>query len=183
MKSEKKKKTKEKIENVLLWLALLVVVNFFLILIQTVTFYTISPKEGKEVVIGYDTGVKIFSKVKFTLDNRNCIKITQKDNLLVEGCLCSKEDYNLNKKILEEAGNDIVENGQKKKLDYYIYKLDGDYYYLAEFEKNDNICITAMTDIENISEKEAVDLFHKFRATKGIGYYIAKVIETLYSDD
>ena len=168
------KKT-EVVKNVLIWIIAIVVINAFLFVIQTVDFYTGKTNDGEKIVIGFDRGFGgVFSSWKFNIDSNNNLTVNKKDTQMLSGYLATSEYVRQTKESLQQSSVPVVKSDNRKKLDYAIYNDSGVYYYLATCESPESMGIVAWSTSQ-ISDEEAIDLFERIQATKGVGYYVSCV--------
>lgn len=161
------------IKGILIFLLVFIVINIPIVLIQTVAFYTAETKDGDEIVVGFDRGFGgVFSSWKFNVDKNNNMTIKKKDTEMLKGYLSTSEYVLQTKESLQQASIPIIKSDNANKLEYVIYNDDGMYYYLATFEKLEDIGIVAWSTSQ-MSNEDAIDMFERIRATKGIGYYIS----------
>ena len=170
-----------RIKGIVLFVVVFIVINFILISIQTVEGYSFKTKSGEKVTFGYERGFGgIFSKWSLTIDDQLGIRLYYGSNKKIEGYFTDKATIRGMQSTLEsdETVETIVTGQRGKKREYSVYKEENHYYCLGYFEKTDSVGYVLWT-VEEMNQEEALDIFSKFRATKGLGYWINDIIDLI----
>ena len=154
---------------------LLVVVNLFLFVINTVSYGTLTLANGDKVIFGFDRGLGGFLTGKsFNVASDLSFTVKKSDEVLLSGFVDNAEIVG----TLEsqyKTGRLVQEETDKHKVTYTIYQYDGKYYICGYFDKAPEVGYVAVVE-KQTDEDEAVKLLSSLRGNKGVGYYIAWII-------
>ena len=168
---------------VIVFIVINVIVNVVLGGAQTVQIYSFETISGDKVIFGFDRGRGgVFSKWNMTIDEDMNILVNDNGEKKVSGYISGVEYIKQNQSRLESEGAEkIVSEAKGKKVIYSVYKIDNRYLCIGYFVKTDDIGYFLWTE-DDIDQEEAVDLYAKFRGTRGFGYWFSKIVSELLDD-